>query len=109
MRQRNVKPLKPNTMNTIIIKIENLKCHGCANTITKGLTIYEEVDSVEVSIEDSAVTINYSENENQTDKYRRKLKRMGYPERGNNNVISTAKSYVSCAIGRISEQTKPPE
>ncbi len=29
-----------------------------------------------------------------------KLSSLGYPERGNNNFISKAKSYVSCAVGK---------
>ena len=29
-----------------------------------------------------------------------KLSSLGYPQKGNNNLISKAKSFVSCAVGR---------
>ena len=29
-----------------------------------------------------------------------KLSSLGYPQKGNNNLMSKAKSYVSCAVGR---------
>ncbi len=29
------------------------------------------------------------------------LSKMGYPEKGNNDLLKKAKSYVSCAIGKI--------
>lgn len=33
-----------------------------------------------------------------------KLASLGYPELGNNNLLHQAKSFVSCAIGRMSHQ-----
>ena len=33
----------------------------------------------------------------------KKLNELGYPEKGSNTIIKTAKSYVSCALGKISE------
>lgn len=30
------------------------------------------------------------------------LKKLGYPEKGQNNVVDKAKSYVSCVIGKMS-------
>jgi copper chaperone CopZ len=29
-----------------------------------------------------------------------KLSSLGYPQKGNNNLVSKAKSYVSCAVGK---------
>lgn len=29
-----------------------------------------------------------------------KLSSLGYPQKGNNNLVSKAKSFVSCAVGR---------
>lgn len=29
-----------------------------------------------------------------------KLSSLGYPQKGNNNLLSKAKSYVSCAVGK---------
>lgn len=31
-----------------------------------------------------------------------KLASLGYPEKGNNSLFNKAKSYVSCAIGKVS-------
>ncbi|MFD2529430.1 MULTISPECIES: heavy-metal-associated domain-containing protein [Polaribacter] len=82
------------------IKIENLKCGGCAATIKKGLLSINEVTDVQVEVENSTVTIT-SENEN-LDLIKEKLSKLGYPEVGDKNTIAhKAKSFVSCAIGRI--------
>ena len=32
-----------------------------------------------------------------------KLNELGYPEKGDNTLLRQAKSYVNCAIGRMSE------
>jgi copper chaperone len=90
-------------MNKATIQIENLKCHGCASTIRKGLLKFEEVKSVGVDIEKSLVEISFDgENEKIMD-YKTKLARLGYPKTGNNNSISVAKSFISCAIGRVNK------
>ncbi len=90
-------------MKTAKIKIENLKCNGCASTITKGLFKFEEIKNVDIDIKNSIVKISfYGEDEN-IDKYKKKLSALGYPETGNNNTISLVKSYVSCAIGRVNQ------
>ena len=84
-----------------IIQIENLKCGGCANTIKKGLTKLEGVTDVEINIDASEVMIS-TENDEVLVTAREKLSSMGYPEVGEvNTVIKKAKSYVSCAVGRV--------
>lgn len=88
-------------MKTEKIKIENLKCNGCASTIKKGLLNFDEVESVDVYIEDSVVEIGY--NGNDIEKYKNKLSALGYPEAGNNSTISVVKSFVSCAVGRVNK------
>lgn len=30
-----------------------------------------------------------------------KLSSLGYPQKGNNNLLSKAKSYISCAVGNM--------
>lgn len=90
-------------MNQINIQIENLKCHGCAATITRGLEKFDEVEKVSVDMDRSAVEVTFDGDESHVGTYKSKLARLGYPEKGNNNVISVAKSYVSCAIGRVGE------
>jgi len=85
-----------------IIYIQNLKCGGCANTITKGISSMESIDNVLVNVEESTVTFSYS-TEEQLEEVKNKLKSMGYPEDGEANTLGAkAKSYVSCAIGKMS-------
>ncbi|CAI8337853.1 MAG: Uncharacterised protein [Polaribacter sp. SA4-10] len=83
-----------------VIKIENLKCGGCAATIKKGLLSIENVSDVLVDVENDTVSIT-SENV-LIDLIKEKLSKLGYPEVGDKNtIIHKAKSFVSCAVGRI--------
>ena len=83
-----------------VIKIENLKCGGCAATIKKGLLSIENVSDVLVDVENDTVSIT-SENV-LIDLIKEKLSKLGYPEVGDKNtIVHKAKSIVSCAIGRI--------
>ncbi|MBD3724663.1 MAG: heavy-metal-associated domain-containing protein [Flavobacteriaceae bacterium] len=89
-------------METKII-IQNLKCGGCANTVTKNLMQLDGVSNVMVDVEESSVTLNY-ENENCLNEVKSTLNRLGYPEDGEaNSLTSKAKSYVSCAVGKVSK------
>ena len=88
-------------MNNTVINIENLKCHGCAATIKKGILKFDNVHNVEVNVPDSTVSISFDGGDDDIRKFKTKLSGLGYPESGNNNIVSTAKSYVSCAIGRM--------
>lgn len=91
-------------MKTVEIHIENLKCQGCASTIKKALLMFSEVKEVNVSTEKSTVEVVSSGDEEQIEKYKEKLKSLGYPQVGDsNNTLIQAKSFVSCAIGRISK------
>jgi len=92
-------------MTTEKIIIENLKCHGCANTITKGITGMEGVNHVSISHEDSSVTVDFDETGLTREEIVKKLARMGYPEQGNNSLKAEMMSYVSCAIGRVTKET----
>ena len=80
--------------------IENLKCGGCAATIKKGLLSLDGVKNVAVSVESSEVT--YEANEDAAAAVKEKLSKMGYPIVGDKNSLGhKAKSFVSCAIGRM--------
>ena len=84
------------------IQIQNLKCGGCANTITKNIVVLGGITNVTVNVEESTVIFNY-ETEAQLVEVKEKLKTLGYPEDGATNSLgSKAKSYVSCAIGKMS-------
>tara|TARA_R110000787_G_scaffold109035_2_gene217560 strand:- start:45198 stop:45467 length:270 start_codon:yes stop_codon:yes gene_type:complete len=88
---------------TTTIKIQNLKCGGCANTIITKISTLENVNEVSVNVEDATVTFNTS-SEKEIAHVKSKLSVLGYPADGeNNSVISKAKSYVSCATGKMSQ------
>ena len=85
---------------TTEINIENLKCGGCAATIIKGLTALEDVTEATVNVAESIVTI--ASNKDVKEAVKVKLAKLGYPEVGDKNtVLHKAKSFVSCAVGRI--------
>jgi len=88
-------------MTTIFI--QNLKCNGCANTITKGIQSIQGITEVRVQVEDSIVSFE-SVNSESISQVITKLSKMGYPEQdASNTTIHKAKSYVSCAIGKLNE------
>ncbi|UAM97491.1 heavy-metal-associated domain-containing protein [Polaribacter litorisediminis] len=82
------------------IKIENLKCGGCAATIKKGLLSIEGIEDIAINIEDSLVSVHATENV--LIAVKEKLSKLGYPEVGDKNtVLHKAKSFVSCAVGKM--------
>lgn len=84
------------------IYIENLKCGGCANTITKEINAIEGVNTVNVEVEKSLVILDVLESSVQ--KVKDKLASLGYPEVGDKNtLLHKAKSFVSCATGKMSK------
>ncbi len=86
------------------IEILNLKCGGCANTVKKGIIAIEGVNKVEVDVETSKVTIDTAD-ELVLALVKQKLSTMGYPQVGDDNtIIHKAKSFVSCATGRMTSE-----
>lgn len=89
----------------ISIDVENIRCGGCANTITKKLSAIQGINAVEVAIEDQVVTID-TDDESVRDTTVAALLAMGYPEKGSVEGLAAlkgkAKSVVSCAIGKVS-------
>ena len=82
--------------------IQNLKCGGCANTITKNISTLDAITDVSVNVEESCVSFVYTTEEKLIE-VKEKLKSLGYPEDGEaNSLMEKAKSYVSCAIGKMS-------
>ncbi|MES9935201.1 MAG: heavy metal-associated domain-containing protein [Sedimenticola sp.] len=85
------------------IAVENIKCGGCANTITTKMKALDGVNNVVVDIEQGTVTIDGDVALRDT--YAKALSKMGYPETGSvqglDSVGAKAKSFVSCAVGRI--------
>lgn len=88
-------------MKTTIV-VQNLKCGGCAKTITSKLTEFSTVSDVMVDVEASKVSFVH---ENTTDalEVKDKLKSLGYPSIDRtNSMASKALSFISCATGKMS-------
>jgi copper chaperone CopZ len=81
-------------------EVENIKCGGCMNSIKTALLKLDGVTEVIIDKEIDTVTVNGTMNREEVVN---KLNDLGYPEKGNNTLIRKAKSYVNCAIGRMSE------
>ena len=89
-------------MKTTIL-IQNLKCGGCANTITSKISNIENISNVMVDVDASSVTFENTSDED-VHNVREKLAAIGYPEEGQDNtIVSKAKSFVSCATGRMNK------
>lgn len=83
--------------------VQNLKCGGCANSITKKLSSLEDVQQVHVDHENSLVEIEVSHAATEAS-LKDALYHLGYPVVGDKNPLSSkAKSFISCATGRMSK------
>jgi copper chaperone len=85
------------------IQVENIKCGGCANSIKKELKAKFNTKEIEVDIENGVIDIVVDEN--QKSELAEVLARLGYPQVGDNSLGKKAKSFVSCAIGRMSDDS----
>lgn len=89
-------------METTLI-IQNLKCGGCAKTIVTKLSGIHGIHNIDVLTDDSTVSFHY-EDDRALSSARKALLSLGYPIEGEaNSVLSKAKSFVSCATGRLSK------
>lgn len=87
-----------------IFQVENVKCGGCAGTLKSKLE--PEFGVVEVNLDVMPREITVDINDNQLDTLRVALKKLGYPMSDENlgfveNTTAKAKSFVSCAIGKM--------
>lgn len=85
-------------------EVLNVKCEGCAATLKKKL--FEEFGRVEVDLEKEPRQITLEIADEQIDVLRGALKKMGYPMASEKMGFveansAKAKSFVSCAIGKI--------
>ena len=88
---------------TYTIAVENIKCRGCANSIRSKLLDEGLAQSVEVDVEQGQVQIEG--NPEWRGQVAAAMAKMGYPEVGSVDgmkaAAAKAKSFVSCAIGRV--------
>ena len=85
-------------------EVHNVKCGGCANTLTKSLK--DDFSSVEVDLSVNPRKITLDIEDNKIEELKLKLRSLGYPLTndelsGFEKATTTAKSFVSCAIGKI--------
>ncbi len=84
------------------VAIQNLKCGGCESTIVKKLHMLEGIKDITINTDDCTVSFSYETNDG-LETVQKELSKLGYPLVGDKNDLGRkAKSYVSCAIGRLS-------
>lgn len=90
-------------------EVHNVKCGGCANTLINALK--EEFGEVEVDLEvmPRKITLDV-ENDQEMEDLKLKLRSLGYPLvtdelSGFDKAAATAKSFVSCAVGKFNVAT----
>ncbi|MBL7997329.1 MAG: heavy-metal-associated domain-containing protein [Candidatus Kapabacteria bacterium] len=81
-----------------VIEVENIKCAGCMKTIVSSLLKIDGVETVHIDKDIETVTVEGTAGYSLVVEA---LSKLGYPEKGNNNVLKKTVSYVSCAIGKI--------
>ncbi len=85
-------------------EVLNVKCGGCANTLKTKLE--SKFGDVEVNLDVMPREITLEINDDRVDELREALKSLGYPMSDENlgfveNTTAKAKSFVSCAIGKM--------
>ena len=87
------------------ITVENIKCSGCAGSITKKLSSTFNTEDINVNIEKGVITIDLDNS--RREELAKVLLDIGYPEidsvHGFDSAKAKAKSFVSCAIGKMNQ------
>jgi copper chaperone len=84
------------------VHIQNLKCGGCAHTITSELGKLDGV--TDVIVDENTDAVSFKLDGEDISNVVRRLDELGYPiENEPNSLFKKAKSYVSCAVGRINK------
>ena len=88
---------------TYTISVDNLRCSGCVTTITRRVNSLAGVTGVRVDAANGRVS--FDARPGAVHLVRDTLLALGYPERGTTSGLSavgtTARSIVSCAVGRL--------
>ncbi|PXX31264.1 heavy-metal-associated domain-containing protein [Arenibacter sp. ARW7G5Y1] len=86
------------------LSVQNIKCGGCAKTITTKLSQLDDISEVMVDVNSGTVSFE-SNNVMATQELRDVLKALGYPSVGvKNGLGDKAKSLLSCASGRMMKE-----
>lgn len=82
-------------------QVQNLKCGGCARTITNTLSQMNGIKDVIVEKESASVSFEH-QGADDASLVKEALKKMGYPTVDDaNDLALKAKSFVSCANGKL--------
>jgi copper chaperone CopZ len=87
-------------------QVENVKCGGCANTLKTKLK--EQFGAIEVDLEVYPRTITLDIEDEKVGELGNALKKLGYPYSGEklgffDGTSAKAKSFVSCAVGKMDQ------
>jgi len=87
-----------------ILKVQNVKCGGCAATLKNKLQ--DEFGEIEVNLEVMPREITVDIDDEKIDALKESLRALGYPEASESfgfieESSMKAKSFVSCAIGKV--------
>ena len=91
------------------LEVQNVKCGGCAGTLTKALEKEFGEITVDLEVEPRKITLDIQES--QMESLKLQLRKLGYPLSSDTlstfqTATTTAKSFVSCAIGKIDNKLK---
>jgi len=86
------------------LKVENVKCGGCASTLTSKLK--EDFGKIEVNLEVHPREISLEIQEGKLEDLKLALRGLGYPLSSDElglvqSATTKAKSFVSCAVGKV--------
>ncbi len=89
-------------------EVYNVKCEGCANTLINSLK--KDFGEVTVNLDVNPRQITLDIEESKEEELKIKLRTLGYPLTndelsGLKKATTTAKSFVSCAIGKFNVAT----
>ena len=86
----------------------NVKCGGCGNSIRRAVLDIEGVSAARLDVDSGHLSVDAPESLRSAIAAR--LLKLGYPEQGSVEGLAAlsagAKSFVSCAIGRFTEEPK---
>lgn len=85
----------------MVLYVDNIKCQSCAKSITDKVDKIIGVTNSSVDVEAGSVTIEGASANKVL--ILKTLTDMGYPELGSGNIITKAKSFLSCALGVTKE------
>ncbi len=85
-------------------EVQNVKCGGCAGTLIKELS--KDFKDVKINLDVDPAEVTVDMDVSQLEELILKLRSLGYPLTTDDlstfqTVATTAKSFVSCAIGKI--------